>query len=196
MKSLIPFAGAIVIAAAALSQIDLDRSEAPWSGWSDVATATADLAPDAAPGTPSRPAPYSAAAIRLDPPPVALVCREDEAQVASVAGGTAIDFLEEFLLVSDPREACRSGDLAARGGYDPESGRCYTLRNVGAGGPDLPMVCAERFGQGEGGLLVSGMDCKGWNRTIATADGGDFRFTIAAPGAEPSRMSTGTCAPL
>ena len=45
-------------------------------------------------------------------------------KAVEAAGGTAIDFLEEFLLVSDPREACRSGDLAARGGYDPESGRC------------------------------------------------------------------------
>lgn len=184
------FGIAIVVAAAAIALTGLDR--ASFAPDEEVAVAAAPAtAPDAPPMT------LSAAAVRIDPPPHALVCREESAELRVASGAPVDDFLDEFFLVSDPRETCRADGLAAQGGYDPDAGRCYTLRTLGTGVPDLPLVCTEVFRQGPDGVSVSEMRCSGWDRRIQTGSDGGFSLTLAArEDAPPARISAGNCRPL
>lgn len=184
MDTTYSFGAAIVIAAAALTLTGYDR-------------VTFEDAPQPAPQVAPAPVSVTAAAIRLDPPPNALVCQERTAELRVASGAPVEDFLDEFFLVSDPRETCRKDGLAAEGGYDPDTGRCYTLRTPGTGEPDLPLVCTEVFRQGPDGVQVGEMRCKGWNRNIEAAVGGAFSLTMAGGDAAlPARISQGDCRPL
>ncbi|MCL5777760.1 hypothetical protein M1105_12275 [Limibaculum sp. FT325] len=186
MDTTYSFGAAIVIAAAALTLTGYDRI-------------TLDAAaPEPAPLVAPQPASVTAAAVRLDPPPNALLCQERTAELRVASGAPLEDFLDEFFLVSDPRETCRMDGLAAKGRYDPESGRCYTLRTPGTGEPDLPLVCSEEFSQGPDGVTVGKVRCSGWDRRIETGADGGFSLTLATgdTGAPAARVSSGSCRSL
>lgn len=197
------FGAAILFSAGALWMSGLDGSRA--TAFTDraapeaIALSTAPAARPAAtqPATAAAPVTLTAAAVQLDPPPNALVCSEQTAELRVAAGAPVEDFLDEFFLVSDPRDTCRSADLAARGGYDPDAGRCYTLRSPESGAPDLPLVCTEALRHTGGGVGVGAMQCSGWKRRIQTAADGGFSLTLAgSDGALPARTSNGNCRTL
>lgn len=195
------FGAAILFSAGALWMAGLDGSRA--TAFTDravpepVALAAAPAARPAAahPATAAAPVTLTAAAVQLAPPPNALVCSEQTAELRVAAGAPVEDFLDEFFLVSDPRDTCRSADLAARGGYDPDAGRCYTLRSPESGVPDLPLVCTEALGHT--GVGVGEIQCTGWKRRILTTADGGFSLTLAGgDGALPARTSNGNCRTL
>ncbi|MBK0399922.1 hypothetical protein H0I76_12040 [Limibaculum sp. M0105] len=183
---------AIVVAAAAVIATGYDRVTF------DAPTSERAAAQSAAPASAPAPMVLSAAAVRIDPPPNALLCQEQSAELRVASGAPVKDFLEEFFLVSDPRETCRTEGMAQQAGYDPDGGRCYTLRTPGTGEPDLPLVCAEEFSQGPDGIRVGQMRCSGWNREIATGLDGDFSLTLASKNATApaARISSGSCRSL
>jgi hypothetical protein len=139
----------------------------------------------------------AAVTIDTDPPPRSLLCSEAKAELRLASTGPTSDFLDEFFLVTDPRKLCRNDEIAAMGGFEDASGRCYTLRAIGTGQPDLPMVCGERIKQGEDGQTIRELHCSGWSRELETDGAGGFRYTAAtATGTGPARVSEGRCTPL
>lgn len=213
------FAAAVVGAAVLIAAIGVDRfevAERPDRSVRPVSSATVAAAPLTAPspGKTGRAAPAStpaaaatalaarpaekvemvAASLTVAPPPNALHCRETAAELRVAAGPVSEDFLEDFFLVSDPRELCRGNGLAASAGFDPESGRCYVLRRPGLGEPDLPLVCSEQISQGADGVSIGRISCQGWKRQIETAADGSFSFSLAER--DSGRFSQGSCKPI
>jgi len=194
MDTTYSFGVAIVVAAAAVIATGYDRMNFNPPGPASVAATAHATAPATAPA----PIVLSAASVRIDPPPNALYCQEQSAELRVASGAPLDDFLDEFFLVSDPRETCRTAGIAQRGGYDPDAGRCYTLRTPSTGEPDLPLVCAEEFSQGPDGVKVRQVHCSGWNREIETAANGAFSLTLASRNdtAPAARISSGRCRSL
>ena len=135
-----------------------------------------------------------AAVTPSDAPPFALVCQEEMAELRPAVGTPEADFLEEFFLVSDPRNLCRAG--GGNTGFGSRNSRCYTLRAVGTGDPITPMACTEVFTEEKGALAVSQIRCNGGNRRLSTADDGSFRLAMGGSGVSVSRVSSGNCKPI
>lgn len=137
--------------------------------------------------------------------PNALMCAETAAEIRGGSAGpdTSVgDFLENYFLLSDPRNLCRSDKLARVGAYIPANGRCYLLKGVDTGEPDLPLACQEAYETAaDGSRKVAQIRCSGWSRTIEAAADGSFRLSMATgpilakPGqsTDARRVSTGTC---
>ncbi|MGF1551613.1 MAG: hypothetical protein ACFBWO_03810 [Paracoccaceae bacterium] len=130
--------------------------------------------------------------------PTALVCDEVEATVAAGWLGTARrdPLIERYALVSDPIELCARPPHAPPGGRDLDAGRCYRLRTLGTGEPDVALFCVERWRERPGHGLPRLLDCDGSGHAVLAVPDGRFELSIAPDDGTPRRESEGTCSPL
>jgi len=132
--------------------------------------------------------------------PAAFLCEEDTAAL-SVSKGTVVDrasdVLENYMLVSDPANTCRHPDVADAAGYDSPGQRCYMMRELGTGEPDLPLACSEAYeGDPTQGAGVASLRCTGWNTRMTAMAGGGFHMNATSPSERRSRVSLGSCRAL
>ena len=148
----------------------------------------------------ARQTPGDIAAFPEDPAPAAFICEETKAELAVSTGPVTErtgDLLETYMLVSDPGQTCRHPDVVTAAGYEAPGQRCYTLRGIGSGEPDLPMACSERYdGDPKQGAGVASLRCTGWNTRVTAMAGGGFHMNAVVPEQSRSRVSLGSCRAL
>lgn len=132
--------------------------------------------------------------------PASVICEENAAELKKNLQfdvERASDFLQEYMLVSDPEWTCRHPDVVSAAGYEAPGHRCYKLREIGTGEVDVPLACTERFdGDPAQGAGVASLHCTGWNYRVAAMVEGGFHLSHEPPFERVTRISVGSCRAL